>query len=174
MADAPPPTLPSADLPTYVLERVFDAPRELVWKTWTDPELLPRWYGPGVETIVHKLDVRAGGLWLGEMQWGGNSHYQRVEYTEVIPPERLVWLHAVSDGGWNVIANPMMADWPRVLLTTVTFEADGDKTRLRLTWVPHEASEAEIACFAGAIAGLDKGWGAGMDLLAELLAKLQA
>jgi uncharacterized protein YndB with AHSA1/START domain len=35
-----------SDLPTYVLARVFDAPRELVWKTWTDPTLLPRWYGP--------------------------------------------------------------------------------------------------------------------------------
>ena len=36
-----------SDVPTYVLEREFDAPRELVWKVWTDPELLPRWYGPG-------------------------------------------------------------------------------------------------------------------------------
>ena len=68
----------------------------------------------------------------------------------------------------------MMPDWPRVLLTTVTFEDDGGKTKLRLTWVPHEASEAELTCFAGALAGMDKGWGAGMDLLAELLAELQA
>ena len=44
-----------------------------------------------------------------------------------------------------------MKDWPRVLLTTVTFEEDGAQTKLRLTWVPHEASEAEIACFAAAI-----------------------
>jgi uncharacterized protein YndB with AHSA1/START domain len=46
-----------SDLPTYVLERVFDAPRELVWKTWTDPKLLPRWYGPNVETIIHRLEL---------------------------------------------------------------------------------------------------------------------
>ncbi len=163
-----------ADLPTYVLEREFDAPRELVWKTWTDPDLLVRWYGPRVETIVHRLELKPGGLWLGEMRWDGKSNYQRVEYTEVSPPERLVWLHSVSDGEWNVIANPMMPDWPRVLLTTVTFEEDGGKTRLRLTWVPHEASEAEIACFTAALAGMEKGWGAGMDLLAELLADLQA
>lgn len=163
-----------SDLPTYVLERVFDAPRELVWKTWTDPQLLPRWYGPGAETIVHHLEVKAGGLWLGEMQWGGNSNYQRVEYTEVTPPERLVWLHSVSDADWNVVANPMMPDWPSVLLTTVTFEEEGDQTKLRLTWVPHEASEGELACFAAALEGLDKGWGAGMKVLAELLAELQA
>jgi hypothetical protein len=68
----------------------------------------------------------------------------------------------------------MMADWPRVLLTTVTFEEEDGQTRMRLTWVPHEASEAEIACFAAAMDGMDRGWGAGMELLAELLVELQA
>ena len=163
-----------SDLPTYVLERTFDAPRELVWKTWTDPELLARWYGPNVETIVHRLEVEPGGLWLNEMRWSGKSNYERVEYTEVTPSERLVWLHSMADADWNVVSNPMMPDWPRVLLTTVTFEEEGGKTNMRLTWVPHSASEAEIACFAGAMAGLDKGWGAGMELLTELLAELQA
>ena len=163
-----------SDLPTYLLERVFDAPRELVWRTWTEPDLLTRWYGPNVETIVHRLDVEPGGLWLGEMKWGDNSHYQRVEYTEVAEPERLVWLHSVCDADWNVVANPMMPDWPQVLLTTVTFEQDGPKTKLRLTWVPHDASDAEIACFASAIEGMDKGWASGMELLAELLVELQA
>ncbi len=90
-----------SDLPTYVLERVFDAPRELVWRTWTDAELLPRWYGPRVEK-------------------------------------------------------------------------EGAQTRMRFTWVPHEPSEAEIACFASAMSGMDKGWGAGMELLAELVSELQA
>ncbi len=163
-----------SDLPTYVLEREFDAPAELVWKTWTDAELLPRWYGPRVETIIHKLDVKPGGLWLNEMKWDGNSNYQRVEYTEVSPPNRLVWLHSMSDADWNVVANPMMPDWPLVLLTTVTFEETGGRTKMRLTWVPHEASEVELACFAAAIGGMDKGWGAGMELLTALLAELQA
>lgn len=166
--------LPTSDLPTYVLERVFDAPRELVWKTWTDPKLLPRWYGPRVETIIHHLDLKPGGLWLLEMRMGGKSMYQRVEYTDVVPPKRLVWLHSNSDANWKIAPSPMMADWPLVLLTTVTFEDDGGRTKLRLTWVPHEASKAEIACFAAAIGGMDKGWGAGMKLLAELLAELQA
>ncbi|MDA4848653.1 SRPBCC family protein [Hoeflea poritis] len=162
-----------SELPTYVLEREFDAPRQTVWRTWTEPELLSRWYGPNVETIVHQLDVRPGGLWLNEMQWGGNSNYERVEYTEVIPPERLVWLHSVADAEWNVIANPMMPDWPRVLLTIVTFEDVGGRTKMRLTWTPHEASDAEIACFAAAMEGIGKGWGAGMDLLAGILEELQ-
>ena len=162
-----------SDLPTYVLERTIDAPSELVWQGWTDPELLRRWYGPGVETTVHRLELKPGGLWLLEMQWGGNSQYQRVEYTEVNAPQRLVWLHSSTNADWNIIDNPMMPGWPRVLLTTVTFEQEGAATKLRLTWVPHEASETEIACFADAVAGMDKGWAAGMDLLAELLAERQ-
>lgn len=163
-----------SELPTYVLERVFDAPRELVWRTWTEPDLISRWYGPNVETIVHRLDLEVGGLWLVEMRWGGNSHYQRVEYTEVTPPERLVWLHANADADWNVAANAQMPDWPRVLLTTVTLAEQGTQTHLRLTWTPYEATAAEIAFFAAAVEGMGKGWGAGMELLAKLLADLQA
>jgi uncharacterized protein YndB with AHSA1/START domain len=161
------------DQTTYVLDRVFDAPRELVWKAWTDPNLLPRWYGPNVETIVHRLDLKPGGLWLVEMKWNGKSNYQRVEYSEVARPERLVWLHSNSDANWNVTPSPMMPDWPRVLLTTVTFEEGGGRTKLRLTWIPHEASEAEVACFAAAIERIGKGWDAGMELLAKLLTELQ-
>jgi len=163
-----------SDVPTYVLERVFDAPRALVWKTWTDPDLVSRWYGPNVETVIHRLDAKPGGLWLVEMKWGDTSKFERIEYTEVDPPSRLVWLQSGADADFNVAPNPMMPDWPRVLHTVVTFEAQGDKTKLRLTWTPHEASDAELACFAGAIANLDKGWGAGMALLEELLADLQS
>jgi len=160
--------------PTYVLERTFDAPRELVWRGWTDPALLARWYGPNVETIIHRLDLRPGGLWLLEMRRGGHSSFQRVEYTEVVPPERLVWLHSNVDADWHIASNPKMPDWPRVLLTTVTFDEDGARTRMRLTWTPHEASDAELACFAAAIDGMGKGWNAGMELLAKILAELQS
>jgi uncharacterized protein YndB with AHSA1/START domain len=163
-----------SDSPIYVLERVFNAPRELVWKTWTDPLLLARWYGPNVETIVHRLDVTPGGLWLNEMKMGQRSSYQRSEYTDVVEPERLVCLMSNTDADWNLAPNPMMPDWPRVLLTTVTFEETGGRTKMRLTWAPHEASAAEIACFAAAIDGMGKGWNAGMELLAEMLAELQA
>ena len=162
------------DLPVYTLERRFDAPPDLVWRSWTEPELLARWYGPGVETAIHRLDVTVGGLWLTEMRWGGNANFQRAEYTEVTPQERLEMLQSVTDADWRVTANPMMPDWPRTLRATVTFAPDGTGTQMRLTWVPHEATEAEIACFRAAIAGMDKGWAAGMKVLAEILAELQA
>ena len=161
------------DLPTYVLERHFDAPPALVWRTWTEPELIPRWYGPGVTSIVHSLDLRPGGIWLHEMRWGDNSHFQKAEYLEIDAPSRVVWLHSNCDADGQITANPMMPDWPRVLLTTVTFDAADDGTDLRLTWTPHNATEAEVACFAAAMDGMGQGWGKGMDLLEKLLVELQ-
>ncbi|MEX0284858.1 MAG: SRPBCC domain-containing protein [Paracoccaceae bacterium] len=163
------------DLPIYVLDREFNAPRDLVWRTWTEAEFLSHWYGPGVTTIIHKLDVRAGGVWLNEMKMGDRSAYERMDYTQVDPKTRLEWHHSVTDADWNPAANPMMPDWPRVLLTVVTFTdlADG-RTAVRLTWTPHEANDAEIACFTGAMAGLDQGWGKGMQVLEDLLETLKA
>lgn len=163
-----------SELPEYVLDRIFDAPRKMVWRAWTEPELLARWYGPNVETIIHKFELRPGGLWLGEMKWGGNSNFSKVVFQEITPPEKLVWHDSTSDSEWNIISNPMMADWPRVILTTVTFEDMGAKTKVRLTWVPFNATDAEIACFSGAVAGMGKGWESGFAIMDELLAELQA
>ncbi len=65
----------------------------------------------------------------------------------------------------------MMENWPRILLTTVEFEDSGDGTDLTLIWEPFEATDAELAMFADAIPNLENGWGAGMDVIAEILAE---
>ncbi len=164
-----------SDLPEYILDRVFDAPREMVWRAWTDPDLLQRWYGPGVETVIHAFDLEPGGMWLNEMRWGGNSHFQKVVFQDIAQPEKMVWHHYSStDSNWNTIANPMMADWPRLLLTTVTFEDRGSQTNVRLHQVPMDATDAEIACFAEKMAGMGKGWGSGYAIIDDLLAELKA
>ncbi len=160
------------DIPEYILDRVFDAPREMVWKAWTDPELLQRWYGPGIETIIHGYDLKPGGAWLNEMKWGDKSDRSKMLFQEVVPEEKLVWHHSSTDMDWNVASNPMMPDWPRVLLTTVTFEEAGDKTNVRLTQVPIDATEAEITCFASMMSGMDNGWGGGYKIIDEILAEM--
>ncbi len=164
-----------SDLPVYKLERVFAAPRELVWKAWTDPEILHQWYGPGVETTIHKFDLKPEGVWLNEMNWGGDSHYQKVVFKEVNAPEKMKWLHYSStDDEWNIKANPMMPDWPRILLTEVMFEEKDGETCVVLTQTPFEATETEIAFFAQVMSNMDKGWGGGYAVLDQILAELQA
>lgn len=163
----------ASDLPTYVLEREFAAPRELVWRTLTEAELFCRWYGPNVETVAHRFDVKEGGLGLVEMRMKTGSGYQRMEFVEVDPPARLVWLNSNTDADWNIASNAGMPDWPRTLLTSVTLTEAGGTTRFRLEWSPHDASEAEHACFAAALDGLGHGWAAGMAILDELLLSMQ-
>lgn len=160
-------------LPVFVLTRTFDAPRDLVWRAWTDPDLVQRWYGPGVETVLHRFDPKPGGLWLNEMRMGENSMYQRTEYTEADPPSKLVMLMSTSNADWEPIDSPMNPNWPRTLMTTVTFAGNGSRTDLVLTWVPHAATSHQIEAFRAALNDLDKGWGAGMAIIAEILAELQ-
>lgn len=163
-----------SEFPEYILDRIFDAPREMVWRAWTDPELLARWYGPGVETIIHEFNPVVGGLWLNEMKWGDKSMLSRAEFTEVDVNNLLVWNHSSADAEWNVVANPMMPDWPTTLLTTVSFEDVGEKTKVRLVWSPVDASEAEIACFAGAMNKMGGGWESGYAIMDEIFTELQA
>lgn len=161
------------DLPEFMMDREFSAPRELVWRAWTDPAYLSRWYGPGVDTVIHKFELAPEGVWLNEMKMKSGSNFQKIVFKEVTEPERLVWHHCSADAQWNVAANPMMPDWPRVLLTTVTFTERGDRTMVRLTQVPVDATDAEIACFAKMKDGMSGGWGSGYAIIDEMLIELQ-
>lgn len=163
------------DLPELVIDREFDAPRELVWRAWTDPELLGRWYGPNIETVVHAFELKTGGIWLHEMKMGGGSMFQKAVFTEISEPEKLVWHHYSSvDSEGNEADNPMMKDWPKILLTTVTFTSSGKKTSVRLSQIPLDAAENEIAGFAKMKDGMSGGWGKGYAIIDEILAELQA
>ncbi|MEM7366204.1 MAG: SRPBCC domain-containing protein [Pseudomonadota bacterium] len=163
-----------SDLPEFVLERSFNAPRDLVWRAWTDPNLLHRWYGPGVDTVIHQFDLEPDGVWLNEMKMSAGSNYQKMIFKEVAEPERLVWHHCSADEQWNIASNPMMPDWPRILLTTVTFKENNGATTVTLTQVPLDATDAEIACFAEMKDGMSGGWGTGYGIIDEILVDLQS
>ena len=163
-----------SDLPEFVLDRAFNAPRELVWRAWTDPELLARWYGPNIETVIHKFELKPGGVWLNEMKMKEMSDLSRIVFQEVVAPEKLVWLQSSTDSDWNPISNPMMPDWPRTISTTVMFSEVGQQTNVKLVWAPHDATEAEIACFAGAVDRFGGGWESGYAIIDMILAELQA
>ena len=162
-----------SDVPEFIVERVFDAPRAMVWQAWTDPEMLARWYGPGVETIIHRFDLKPGGEWLNEMKWGEKSDLSKAVFQEIVPEEKMVWHHSSTDPDWNIVSSPMMANWPRVLLTVVTFKDDGKKTNVRLTWTPLGASEAEMACFTNVVGNMGKGWESGFAIMDEILVEMQ-
>ena len=94
--------------------------------------------------------------------------YQSGEYLEIVPPEKLVWLHSTTDANWNIMAMPN--NWPRTMHSTMTLEEFDGVTTQVLTWVPHDANEAELACFDNFKEDMGKGWSAGMKLIEEMLA----
>ena len=163
-----------SNLPEFVVDRVFNAPLALVWKAWTNPTHLQRWYGPGVETVIHEFDLTAGGEWRNEMKMASGSLYQKMIFQEINVLEKLVWHHCGTDENWQIGANPMMPDWPRMLLTTVSFSESDGQSSVRISQIPMQATEAEIACFTQMKDMMSGGWGKGYEVIDEILTELQS
>ncbi len=117
------------------LSRVIDAPRELVFKLWTETEHFKQWFGPhGVEVPFCRIEPRPGGILHFCHRLRGIEIWVKGEYREFVPPERLVFALRFVDSEGHVAAHPMFPDWPleAVILTTVTFADRGPKTELNI------------------------------------------
>jgi uncharacterized protein YndB with AHSA1/START domain len=117
-----------------VVTRLIDAPRPLVFKAWTQPEHIARWWGPqGFTTIFCQMDVRVGGAYrFGMRSPQGTEHWKRGVYREIAEPDRIVFTFAWEDADGSP---------GHELLTTVTFTEDGPKTRLTLRQATFETTE---------------------------------
>ena len=139
--------------------RVFDAPRELVWKVWTEPEHIAEWWGPnGFTTTTHKMEMKAGGVWRFVMHGPDGRDYQnKITYLEVVKPERLVYKH----GGEKEVE-------PVNFQVTVTFEEQDGKTKvdMRMVFPSANARDYVIKTYA-AVEGLDQTLGRLEDYLAK-------
>lgn len=139
------------------MTRVFDAPRELVYKTYTDPKLLPQWWGAGGTTTVDKMDVRPGGQWrYVQNDDSGNQYAFSGVYQDVVPPERLSYTFEFE-------AMP-----GHVMVETIRFEEQDGKTRLTSTAVFETLEDLEGMLQSGAEGGAAATW----DKLAELVGTL--
>ncbi len=144
--------------PELVITRVFDAPRELVWKAWTDPERMKRWWGPhGFTNPVCELDARPGGAIRIDMRGPGGTVYPMTGvYQEIREPERLVFTSAALDEQ----GKPLFE-----VLNTVTFAEHGGKTTLTVQARVSKAT-AEAAPY---LEGMEEGWSQSLDRLADYL-----
>lgn len=158
-------------LPEFVIERVFDAPREVVWRAWAEPEVLAKWLGPrGTRTDMLQHCMQPGGVAHFRMTIRDRpSWYGRFVFQEVDAPRTLRWRHMFADAEGNPARNPWEDDWPLVLMTTVRFTEEGDKTRVRLSWVPVDAAPEELATFAGGMKTMKAGWSGSFETLDGLL-----
>jgi uncharacterized protein YndB with AHSA1/START domain len=158
----------------FEITRVFDAPREQVWKAWTDPERLKHWWGPkGFTVHTCKVDLRPGGTFLYGMKTpDGADMWGKFVYRKIEAPKRLEFIVSFSDPKGGITRHPWSEHWPLQTMSTVTFEEQGkDKTKVTVRWTPHEASEIERKTFDEGRASMQQGWGGTFDQFAGYLAK---
>jgi uncharacterized protein YndB with AHSA1/START domain len=142
------------------IERIFEAPRDLVFATFIDPDLIPEWWGPrGTTTYVDKMDVRTGGDWrfLSRDGDGGETGF-RGTYREISPPERIVQTFE-----WEGMPG-------HVSVETAVFEDLGEQTKVTTTSIFHTTEERDGMLGAGMESGLNETY----ERLDELLARLAA
>lgn len=142
-----------------VMTRIFDAPRELVFKAHTDPELIPRWWGlRGNTTIVQKMDVRPGGTWrFIQRDAEGNEFAFNGEYREVVPPERLVNTFEFEGIPGHIILD-----------TSIFEELPDGRTKLTATSLFTTVEDRDGMLNSGMESGSNESW----DRLDELLAAI--
>ncbi|NQW19564.1 MAG: SRPBCC domain-containing protein [Chloroflexi bacterium] len=146
---------------TLVIERVFDAPRTLVYDAWTDSEHIDKWWGPTmVTTRTIERDFSVGGSWKYVMEMPGSVSEHSVEnkYTEIVPGEKIAWTEFAGGDTSNQVT------------VTLLFEDQGDETKLTMLIV-HDSTEQMNMNEQG---GMLMGWTMTLDSFVEFLAKQSA
>jgi uncharacterized protein YndB with AHSA1/START domain len=158
----------------FVIARVLNAPRDLVWKAFTDPERMKEWWGPkGFKVIASKMDLRPGGTYLyGLAPPNGQTMWGKFIFREIVPQQRMVLITSFSDEAAGTTRHPMSPTWPLELLSTFTFEDEpGGKTKLTIRWSPHKSTEEERKTFDAGRDSMRQGWGGTLEQLEAYLAR---
>jgi uncharacterized protein YndB with AHSA1/START domain len=153
-----------------VITREFDAPRELVWKAWSEPEHFARWFGPKGFTIPHcEIDFQVGGRMFYAMRSpAGQQVWATGVFKEIVPLERIVFTDSFADEHGKAVPAThygMSEAYPLEMLITVTFEEDGRSTRMTLR-------HSGLPSLAETGGGEGEGWSESFEKLAEYLAEV--
>lgn len=152
-------TLTTSSDREIVMTRVFDAPRELVFKAFTDPNLIPQWWGPKrFTTTIDKLDLKPNGVWrFVQHDADGNEYAFNGVFREIVPPERIVQTFEFEGMPGHVS------------LQTATFEEHDGKTTLTITVLFDSVEDRDGMLNSD----MESGAAEGYDRLAELLDQMQ-
>ena len=151
--------------------RIVDVPKELIWRAWTEPQLLKPWFCPlPWKTIACEIDLRPGGLFRTTMQSPEGTEFPNAGcYLEVIPNEKLVWTNALLPGYRpSVVTQTCGSDDASFVFTAIIQLADHAEGTRYTTTVLH-ADEA--GCKKHASMGFESGWGTALDQLVAMIKK---
>ncbi len=165
-----------SNITPFVISRVFQAPRPLLFEVNTQPQHLAQWLSPeGFHNIHTDMDFRVGGRYHYGIQGpGGMEMWGKQDFLDIAQNERLVPIQSFSNREGGLGTHPMAPTWPKYMHVTTTFEdaADGG-TRLTITWLPHESDDIGRQTFNMARAGMEVGFGGTFVKLDAYLQKLQ-
>ena len=153
-----------------MITRVFDAPRKLVFKAWTEPESLKRWWSPKDFTCpFSEVDLRPGGKYLNCMRSPeGKDYWSQGVYRQIVEPERIVYTDTFADENGNTVSPEsygLSSDWPAEALVEVNFAEHGGKTEVTIRHSPIKPGSERDMC--------RQGWNECLDKLAYYLAQEQ-
>ncbi|MBK8095984.1 MAG: SRPBCC domain-containing protein [Planctomycetes bacterium] len=159
----------------FVTRRVVRAPRDLVYRVWTELAHLQQWFGPKGCTLTDcTLDLRPGGVFHYCMRFGAHGEMWGKWVFREVSRDRLVFVSSFSDPQGNVVRAPFSADWPLETLSTVTFDEHagiGKGTVVTVTATPIAATPTEQAKFDAFHDSMHQGWGGTFDQLEAHLAR---
>lgn len=160
---------------SLIITRTFNAPRDLLFKAWTDAEHFKHWWGPRGYTIgTCEMDLRVGGTLLYSMRMsGGPEVWGKFVYREILPPERLAFVNSFSDENGNITRAPFSATWPLEIENTMSLSEQFGKASLALLGAPLNATGDEGQTFESSLQSLHKGFSGTFDQLEEYLQGLQ-
>lgn len=147
-----------------VVKRIIDAPLELVWKAWTEPEHVMKWWGPRhYASPSAKIDLREGGKYIFAMRapedQGGQETYTAGIYKKIVPMEYLEFTQGLSDKDGNPIDPAqigMPPDFPSEIRTSIVFKPRGELTELIITEYDWPVSQMYVYSLAGLHQTIDK------------------
>ena len=151
--------------------RTVDVPRQLVWRAWTEPELLKQWFCPlPWKTINCELDLRPGGMFRTTMQSPEGQEFPNSGcYLQVTPNEKLVWTNVLLPGFRPATPSPTCGDAQANFKFTATIELADEGSGTRYTATVMHADEA--GCKQHAAMGFVHGWGTALDQLVAMIKK---
>jgi len=159
----------------FVIDRIFDAPLEVMFEMWTNPKHFSKWLPPtGFDMQFIKADIRPGGSSFYYMSGREDfTMYGRADYLKIEKPNRIVYTQQFCDKNEKISRHPMSPMWPETMLTTVALTEEGaNRTRVTVTWEPHGATtREEFETFIKSKGGMTQGWTGSFDKLEVYLSE---
>jgi uncharacterized protein YndB with AHSA1/START domain len=145
----------------FVISEIFKSPLSNVYKAWSDPKELEKWWGPkGVKSTSVKMDLRDGGLHHYKMLTeDGKEMWGMMEFIKIDPMKSWECITHFSDADGGATTHPLNPHWPKLMHTRITFTERNNETLIRVEWVPLKPTELELKTFMDGHESMKQGWG---------------